>query len=249
MSRWRWMAESPNGTTLMGTRRTLHRIAAHVLGRRRHQVSGRFGLRASPGGFTTPAFGDDPESLRVTDGVLVRDIGSQTIALAITGSTMRRLITFAGADPDVEFSAGDETPLLGDLDEPLEIDSKAARLVTGWFTLGACALDRVLADLSEDADPVTVQLWPEHFDLGTNVVSASGVRVNLGASPGDDGIEEPYLYVGPWGPDRPGDPAFWNASFGAVLRTSDMAASPDNVGAGAAFLRSGLDRMTGPRAR
>ena len=248
MPRWRPMSESLNGTTVVGTRRTLHRIAAHVLGRRRHQVSGRFGLRASPGGFTTPAFGDGPESLRVTDGVLIRDVGAQTAALAITGSTMRRLITFAGSDPGVEFTVGDETPLLGDLDEPLVIDSRAARLVAGWFTLGACALDQVLADLSEDADPVTVQLWPEHFDLGTNVVSASGERVNLGASPGDDGIEEPYLYVGPWGPDRPGDPAFWNEPFGAVLRTSDMPASPNPVDASVAFLRSGLDRLTGSRA-
>jgi hypothetical protein len=243
------MAEAPNAMTLAGTRRTLHRIAAHVLGRRRHQVSGRFGLRASPGGFTTPAFGDQPESLRVTDGVLIRDIGTQAAALAISGSTMRHLITFAGADPDVAFSVGDETPVLGDLDEPLMIDSKSARLLTGWFALGACALDRVLADLPEGADPATVQLWPEHFDLGTTVVSASGERVNLGASPGDDGIEDPYLYVGPWSADRPGDPAFWNAPFGAVLRTSDMPDSPDKVEAGVAFLRSGLDQLSGSGAR
>jgi hypothetical protein len=237
------MAEVPNKRALVATRRTLHRVAAHVLGRRRHQISGRFGLRASPGGFATPAFGEHPESLRVDEGLVVRDIGAQTAALAIAGSTMRRLITFAGADPDVEFSVGDETPALGDLDEPLLVDPDPAGLLAGWFTLGACALDRVLADLPEDADPATVQLWPEHFDLGTTVRFATGAGVNLGASPGDDGIEEPYLYVGPWGPDRPGDPAFWNAPFGAVLRTSDIPPSPDAVDAAATFLRSGLDRL------
>ena len=47
------------------TREVLHRVAAHVLGRRRYQVSGRFGLRASPGGFATPAFGDGPEVVRI----------------------------------------------------------------------------------------------------------------------------------------------------------------------------------------
>ena len=41
---------------LVPTRRALHRIAAHVLGRRRYQVAGRFGLRASPAGFATPAW-------------------------------------------------------------------------------------------------------------------------------------------------------------------------------------------------
>ncbi len=48
------------------TRDDLHRIAAHVLGRRRWAVSGHFGLRASPGGVATPAFGPEPEVLRLT---------------------------------------------------------------------------------------------------------------------------------------------------------------------------------------
>ena len=48
------------------TRLDLHRLCAHVLGRRRFVVSGHFGLRASPGGLATPAFGPEPETLRIT---------------------------------------------------------------------------------------------------------------------------------------------------------------------------------------
>jgi hypothetical protein len=54
-------------------------------------------------------------------------------------------------------------------------------------------------------------LWPEHFDVG---MTAAGI--NYGASPGDDQIPDPYLYVGPHDGPPPGDPAFWNAPFGAA---------------------------------
>jgi len=40
------------------TRRALHRLAEEVLKPARERVSGRFGLRALPGGFGTPPFGD-----------------------------------------------------------------------------------------------------------------------------------------------------------------------------------------------
>jgi hypothetical protein len=227
------------------TRHTLHRIAAHVLGRRRHQVTGRFGLRASPGGFATPAFGDEPEALRVTDGILVRDTGSRTASVPITGSTLRALVSVAGTDLGHEFSSGADTPELGDVDEPLHLDPGPAGVLADWFTVGARTLDRVVSGLPAAAEPAVVQLWPEHFDLGTNVELPSGERVNLGASPGDDGIDEPYLYVGPWGTERPGDPTFWNAAFGAVRRASELGGPADALDAGVEFLRSGLGRLAG----
>jgi hypothetical protein len=61
---------------LNATRRTLHRVAAHVLGRGRCEVCGRFGLRASPGGFATPAFGAGPEALRVAGDAIVREMAA-----------------------------------------------------------------------------------------------------------------------------------------------------------------------------
>ncbi len=240
------MAELPAGHA--ASRRTLHRIAAHVLGRRRYQLSGRFGLRASPGGFATPAFGEAPEVLRVSGVHLVRDRGEASAGVRIPGNTMRGLAAFAGADLGSDFSTGAETPDLGDVDEPLELDGEAVGVLAGWLSVGSRALDGVLASLADGSDPATVQLWPEHFDLGTNVTVAGPSRTNLGASLGDSTVEEPYLYVGPWDSERPGDPTFWNASFGAVLRWSDIEDGDDPVGRALEFFEEGLRNLDGPPA-
>jgi hypothetical protein len=224
----------------VSTRTTLHTIAAHVLARRRYEVSGRFGLRASPGGFATPAFGEGPETVRVARGVLVRETAGDAGYVAIAGSTLRALATHAGTDVDREFSVGGETPAVGDADAPLAVDPASRRVVAGWLALGWQVLDEVLGGLADGAGPATVQLWPEHFDAGTNVGLTTGSKVNLGASLGDAFSPEPYLYVGPWGSERPGDPAFWNAPFGAVLRWGDVVGQPDPVAHAVSFLRTGL---------
>ncbi len=87
--------------------------------------------------------------------------------------------------------------------------------------------------------------------------TSSGEHVNLGASPGDGFSTEPYLYVGPWSAERPGDDGYWNAPFGAVLRRSDLpgGAGGSSIGgsptdaaaarsAAVAFLADGLTRFT-----
>jgi hypothetical protein len=53
------------------TRRALHRLAQEVISPARAEVTGRIGLRATPGGFGTPPFGDDAE-VRVEGAELVR---------------------------------------------------------------------------------------------------------------------------------------------------------------------------------
>ena len=108
-------------------------------------------------------------------------------------------------------------------------------------------LDQVGAGLPAQAAPVTIQLWPEHFDAATNVGLASGERVNLGFSPGDDFEAEPYAYVGPWSRQRPGDPAFWNAPFGAVLLWSEAHASAEPAQLCRRFLLTGLGQLSGGR--
>lgn len=230
---------------LSADRATLHRVAAHVLGRRRHQVSGRFGLRATPGGFGTPAFGDEPESVRVSGTTLVREVGGDGSYLPIAGSTLRSLAEFVGADLSTPFSVGEDGPDVGDADSPLALGADGAAALAAWFALGWQILDTVIAGLGASARPATLQLWPEHFDAGTNVALASGTRVNLGASPGDAASAEPYLYVGPWGPERPGDASYWNAPFGA-LRTWSALAEVDVVTDGLEFLRRGLELLAGP---
>ena len=86
------------------------------------------------------------------------------------------------------------------------------------------------------------QLWPEHFDLAVDVGTQRG-RANLGVSPGDAACPVPYAYVGPWDEGRPGDPAFWNASFGAVATREAGFDSAEDV---QAFFEAGIHQLGGP---
>ena len=223
------------------TRSDLHRTAAHVLGRRRYAVSGHFGLRASPGGIATPAFGPEPETLRVTPECLVREVGNDASGLALAGATLGSLAAFAGADLEGEFSAGAGMPAPGPDDQPLELDAKELAELFSWFDLGWRVLDEVMADRAGECAASTIQLWPEHFDVGTSLTfgDGDGDGVNLGFSPGDAFSDEAYLYLGPWGAARPGSPSYWNAPFGAVLLRSQVHGTDD----GLAFLRDGLARL------
>src|SRR5687767_2685851 len=53
------------------TRDALHRVAVHVLARRRHALCGKLGLRATPAGVGTAAAGPDHEVLRTSRGWLL----------------------------------------------------------------------------------------------------------------------------------------------------------------------------------
>lgn len=240
-------ATAQAATILQTTRSALHQVAVHVLARRRYAATGRFGLRPTPGGIGTPAFGDaeSPQVLRTSGRHLVVERGPDTVTVEL--STLAQAADIAGVDLSDPFSAGDDTPEMADPDEPLVIDSVAARLLARWYAWGSMLLDEVVGSTPTVSTATTWQLWPEHFDLGGTVRlaptgaapdddgSASGddsaggdddaepVHVNLGASPGDDGEPLPYLYVGPWSDDRPGDPDYWNAPFGAVLRRRELA--------------------------
>lgn len=222
------------------TRSALHRIAAHVLARRRHQMSGRFGLRASPGGFATPAFGPDPEVVRLQQGTLVRETSAGAAYINVEGSSLSELATFADADLSAEFSVGRDTPPMGATHEPFQIDGAASDVIAGWYDLGWMVLDMTISQLPASSEPAVIQLWPEHFDAGTNVALPDGRRVNLGASPGDSYCGEPYLYVGPWTDDRPGGEDYWNAPFGAVIRRSELLRNAEPMAHGVTFMTTGL---------
>ena len=119
---------------------------------------------------------------------LVAGDAADTRRTALT--TIRAAAEFAGVTPGAPARVYEPaTPL--DLDEPLTIDPDAARLLAEWYQLGAQALNRFAAEIPGD-QPGPVVLWPEHFDVG---ITAAGI--NYGASPGDDHIAGPYLYVGP----------------------------------------------------
>ncbi len=178
---------------LAHTRRALHAVAEHVLAGPQHRASGTIKLRVAPGGFCTwsePAL-----------AVVGTDLLHAGIAHPMSGRTARELAAMVGLEagaPANVYHDGCGVPL----DEPLEIEATAARVIADAYARGAVAL-RLLAP---DLEPV---LWPEHFDVGIRLAD-----VNYGVSPGDSHLAEPYAYVG-IDPIPPDDP-YWNAPFGAT---------------------------------
>jgi len=216
-------------TCLAATRDGLHRVAEHILAAGLYAASGEIGLVPSPGGFRTQPFGADGRFLAVDGTELLVGVAAATRRAALT--TIRAAAEFAGVMPGAVARVYEPaTPL--DLDEPLTIDLMAARLLAEWYQLGAQALSRFAAEVPGD-QPSPVVLWPEHFDVGITAAA-----INYGASPGDDHIADPYVYVGPHDRPPPGDPAFWNAPFGAARTFRQIG----TVAEAAAFFRDGRAR-------
>jgi len=215
---------------LAATRAGLHQVAEHILAAALHAETGEIALMPSPGGFRTPPFGRDRRYLAVDGTELVGGGTGGSRRAALT--TLRAAAEFAGITPGAPAEVyRPATPL--DLDEPLTIDPAAARVLADWYQLGEQAL-RVFAAEIPDDQPTAAVLWPEHFDLG---ITAGAI--NYGASPGDTHVADPYLYVGPHDGPLPGDPAFWNAPFGAVRTLDQIGAAAD----AAAFFRDGRARV------
>jgi hypothetical protein len=223
--------------TLTSTRLALHRVAAYVVSpARRHATGNEIALVVTPGGFGTPAFGND-EAVRVDGARLVRRRGRAEEATELT--TLRAAGAFAGVEPDVAWARGFDIPAPGDLDAPLDVDAGAARRLADFLALadGALAALRASTAPADQASPIS--LWPEHFDVAIDSGSeAEGLRATYGGSPGDDAHAEPYLYVAPW-ERRLG--RFWNdAAFGgASLAESELRAGDDPLATALAFFERG----------
>ena len=226
----RWLVRSrlrPLPATFAATRDSLHAVAEHLLAPARHAANGKIGLRFTWRGFGTPFLGDDRQ-VRIEDGVLVdRDRAHRLTTLRAAGE-------FLGIAPGAP--AGVYTPSTPlDLDASLAVDAASARALGDWFGHGASVLEQLRADGPEDDAPGRVQIWPEHFDIAVDL-GPDGARANFGASPGDAGHPEPYLYVGPFEP-REGD--FWNEPFGASLSYAELLAGADPL----AFLERGKELL------
>ncbi|MGE4032379.1 MAG: hypothetical protein AB7I08_19350 [Thermoleophilia bacterium] len=210
-------------------------------------MTGRIGLRASPGGVATPAFGGDAEVVR-TDGLsLVVERDGGTTATRLT--SLRAAAESAGVDLAGSLSLGGDAPDTGDPDAALGIDERSARVLADWFAFATTVLDETVMHCGPAASPSLIQIWPEHFDVACDVAwgAGAGQRVNLGGTPGDAHHPEPYLYIGPWGSERPGDAGFWNAPFGAVLGYEAVRAAGGGDAqhrAAVRFLGHGLDLLT-----
>lgn len=166
----------------------------------------------------------------------------------VAGSTIRTLCNAIGFEPDADFSVGHDTPPLGDPDEVLIVDSETTTVVGDWWHLGQRAIDLTVASFP-DPQASVVRLWPEHFDVGLDLAvdpaNKPGVRTNIGAAAGDEFHQEPYLYVGPWGPERPGPEDFWNAPFGATLGFGELDAAENPLTTAAEFLLRGVAYQRG----
>jgi hypothetical protein len=235
-------------TATLVTRDHLHRVAVHLLARARVEGAGRFSLRVTPGGFGTPEIGVDGRRIRVVGPHLVVESDApgapSARCTAIDRATLAELATFAGVDLTSALDVGHDTPPLGDVDAPIALDPVAATELAGWHQQVVAILDAVLAVLPPAATPTLPRLWPEHFDVAIEAQARPELRVNLGGSPGDGSSDDPYLYVGPWTGDRPGDPMFWNAPYGAMRARSELERHPAGVvAAGIEFLLDGYGRL------
>lgn len=218
------------------TRLALHRVAEEVVSAARLSATGNeIALRWYPGGFGTPAFDDDR-------GQRIVRVERTELVDACDGSERRRpLASLRGTGALV----GDLVDVHQLADDELRIDPAAAAFLGRWF----CFATLVVAELQVGADgaldPGLVQLWPEHFDVATELGSeAAGGRAAYGASPGDADHAEPYLYVAPWSARPEGE--LWNATAfpGAELGYAALLAATDPVAAARDFFRTRLAALT-----
>jgi len=217
---------------LATTRAALHAVAEHVLAAARYQATGRIGLAVSPGGFTTAPFGDPAREVAVDgDDLVVRTgVDDEVQVVRAPLRTLRDAAEHAGIAPGGPAEVYSlSTPC--EPDAPLAIDSDTAQRLADWYALGDEALQAWRREIAAD-DPSGSTLWPEHLDVA---IRAAGV--NYGASPGDEYVPVPYLYVGPPLPPPPAADGFWNVSFGAYRTWDEIQSVTDAVD----FFRAGRD--------
>jgi hypothetical protein len=222
------------------TRAALHQLAFFAIAPKRFAANGKLGLRYTSGGFGTPFFGDD-EQVRTEDGVLVHQTADGVRTMPVT--TMAACASFLGLDYRPDWFAGFHDPLQPvDPDLPLEIDGPSATSLGDWFGFSTHVLE--LARRTPGAESVArVQLWPEHLDPAFEM-GPDGRRASYGASAGDAGHPEPYLYVAAWGGVDRSDP-YWNDDTfnGASLAYADLLTADDPYLAATSFFQAGHDRL------
>ncbi len=224
------------------SREDFHRVAYAVVSNARKQANGKFGLRYTRGGFGTPFFGDD-EQVRVEGANLVVQRGDAAVTEPLT--TLARAAEVAGTVADDAQAESDTVPL-GDIDRPLDVRADVGAFLGDWFGFATGVLEELrLTGTAPDDDVSRVQIWPGHFDPAVELGSSdAGRRASYGASPGDGGSDEPYLYVGPWSDSDRSDP-YWNAEGfgGASLSYRELLEAGDPRRAALDFFRHGYDLL------
>ena len=84
----------------------------------------------------------------------------------------------------------------GEQREPLDVDAASVAALADVYGFATNVLETLRAELPGSAQSGRVQLWPEHFDVGLDLLRAgSGESIVAGVSPGDEHYAEPYVYV------------------------------------------------------
>jgi hypothetical protein len=222
----------------------LHRVAAYLVSPARRQVTGRIGLRATPGGFGTPLFLGN-QWVRVVGTDVVVEIEGDRSVVPIT--SLNQIGEAMGLAPDVAWASQFDIPDPGELDADLGVAEPGAAALAGWYAF-AWSIFEELRDDEASIDASEPQLWPEHFDPAIETGSdALKQRASYGFSPGDAAHDEPYLYVGPWYADNRPDSDYWNAtSFpGSALTYGKLLEADDPRAVALAFLRQGREILAG----
>ena len=189
------------------TRVAMHRVAEEVLKPRREAETGNeIALRFTTGGFGTPPW----------ETGLVSGRSGQ---LRVEGL-------------DLVATDGDEVHRERLADPGLDADAAVA--LAAWFAFGTVALADLIG-LHGNLEPTPIRLWPEHFDVATE----------LGPEDAGTRATEPYLYVAPWA--APATDAGWNATdfSGAELTYAELLGADDQLGAAAAFFADRLAALRG----
>jgi len=213
----------------------LHTVAERLVAPAR-KPDNEISLRATQGGFGTPAFefGGGEHQVRVEGAELIHIAGGEERRAPLdsltTAATAVSELLPAGAELD---------------DDALGVDEDSSRALGAFYAFAAAALAELVAEAGAADAPTPPRIWPEHFDVAIELGSeADGVRANYGASPGDEDHGEPYLYVGPWTAKVSGE--LWNARGfpGAELSYSELLAATDPGAVAIDFFRSRRDALT-----
>ena len=251
---------------LADARDQLHHVAAVVAAASRLILppaddDSHTSLRWRDGTFETAPL-DDVGTRAILDlsGAALRLEGGNAMALGLAGRTWSELfaaVTDAlgdGAPPLTPDARYELPPHAVGSGAPFTLrpgDAAAADLST-WYGLAAAEI----APLGDGP----LALWPHHFDLAALLTlpddGSGGTRtIGTGASPGDESIPQPYLYVGPW-PYPPLDElpelavGHWHTGgwVGAALTYDDVRGHDDQAARIRAFLapaRTALQRLLG----
>jgi hypothetical protein len=227
-------------STFASTRESLHALAEHVIAAARYHRDGHISLTPTPGGFGTPSL-ENGERVRVEGVELLHERPGSTKRVPIT--TLADAAAFIGVPlglPAGVYEAA--TPCLPD--EPLHVEADAAHALADWFALAAAVLKEV-HDAYAATNPSGIHLWPEHFDVGCDLgVEADETRATYGASPGDEHIAAPYVYVHPWAAARHTG-VFGMYSFGAARTYDELLAAGDLRSGAVEFFFDGAALLLG----